>query len=159
MNSHRTNEVLREATDLIKQEEGFRARAYQCSEGYITIGYGTKLHNRPWCMDTKQFCLKVSDRSASALLMDVLSEGLEDLLREEYSVMNAIPISKAAVLLSMQYQLGTRGLLGFNKMWIALRNFNYIEAERQALDSKWADQTPARALRHAEILGEPTYVN
>ncbi len=29
--------------DVLQFEEGFRAKAYHCSEGYPTIGIGTKL--------------------------------------------------------------------------------------------------------------------
>jgi GH24 family phage-related lysozyme (muramidase) len=27
----------------IKKDEGFRAKPYKCSEGFLTIGYGSKL--------------------------------------------------------------------------------------------------------------------
>lgn len=154
MHSHHYEQVLQAASDLIKQSEGFRAEPYQCSEGYVTIGYGTKLHARPHCMDETQFTIRVTERSASALLQDVLEAGLTDLLREEYLVMNALPVPKAAVIMSMQYQLGTQGLMAFRKMWLALRNYNYGLAEDEALDSKWAEQTPNRAKHHAYILGE-----
>lgn len=155
MHAHHLRRVLDAASDLIKQEEGFRAAPYQCSEGYITIGFGTKLHNRPHCMDETQFCLRVTERSATALLEDVLEQGLDDLLSVEYLVLNTLPIAKVAVLLSMQYQMGTQGLLAFGKMWAALRTGRFLVAETEALDSKWAKQTPARANRHANILGEP----
>ena len=60
--------------------------------------------------------------------------------------------ARAIVLLSMAYQMGVGGLLKFRKMLAAIEDNDWPEAEKQALDSRWAKQTPDRAKRHAEIL-------
>ena len=52
----------------------------------------------------------------------------------------------------MAYQIGVNGLLKFKKMISAIEFGDWEEAERQALDSKWAKQTPARAHRHAKVI-------
>ena len=36
-------EFSQDATDLIKEYEGFKARSYKCPAGHVTIGYGHKL--------------------------------------------------------------------------------------------------------------------
>ena len=50
----------------------------------------------------------------------------------------------------MGFQLGIGGLLGFRKMWAALERSDYAQAAEEALDSRWAEQTPNRAQEVAE---------
>jgi hypothetical protein len=45
------------------------------------------------------------------------------------------------------------GVLGFKLMLKALARGDRAEAERQALDSDWAEQTPNRAKRVARAIG------
>ncbi len=49
------------------------------------------------------------------------------------------------VLTEMAYQMGIRGLFGFEKMHIAIKNKEYSKARLEGLDSKWHNQTPRRA--------------
>ena len=123
--------------DNIKKEEGFVGVAYDDSLGIPTIGYGTKL---PLSKDESELILKHRlDKKIKELLLNKpfverLNENLQSALYE------------------MAYQLGVSGLLKFKKMWLALENKDYIEASKQALDSRWAKQTPNRAKRIAEII-------
>ena len=55
-------------------------------------------------------------------------------------------------LLNAIYQLGVGGLLGFVHMWGYIRQGHYALAAREALNSKWAQQTPNRAARLARLL-------
>lgn len=57
-------------------------------------------------------------------------------------------------LIQMAFQMGIRGLLSFNKMLWAMQHGNYKEAYREALNSKWAEQTPERAMRVAKMIRE-----
>ena len=52
----------------------------------------------------------------------------------------------------MSYQLGVNGLLEFKRMIAAIVNENYEQAAREAMNSKWQKQTPARVKRHANVL-------
>ena len=52
----------------------------------------------------------------------------------------------------MAYQMGVDGLFKFKKMIAALGKGDWNEAAHQALDSRWAKQTPARAERHAAVI-------
>ena len=40
----------------------------------------------------------------------------------------------------------------FKKMWKALEGGNYGDASDEMLDSRWAAQTPERAVRHARVI-------
>ena len=57
-----------------------------------------------------------------------------------------------AALISMAYQLGVSGLFKFKRMIAAIKTQDWKEAEKQALDSRWAKQTPERAIETARML-------
>jgi len=134
--------------DVLEIEEGFRESAYLCSEGYATIGIGTKIHLDK-NTDPSKFCFKVT-RQIAGLMLD---EELERVYTALDGKMRGLSEDRKTILVSMAYQMGVSGLLGFKNMWRALDTGNFAEAERQALDSKWARQTPNRAWRHASVLG------
>ena len=133
--------------EVLVFEEGMRTDPYVCSEGYVTIGIGTKLHNSP-NIDPRDFCLRVSEKAARALLEDEVDR-IRLLLASE---LDGLDVDVQTILLSMAYQMGVRGLLGFRKMWAALKAGDRATAAYEALDSQWARQTPARANRHADVI-------
>ena len=72
-------------------------------------------------------------------------------LESEFST-GLIEWERLAVLESMCYQLGIAGFRKFKNMISAIDIGDWGEAAKQALDSRWAKQTPKRAERHAEVL-------
>ncbi|WP_376787674.1 hypothetical protein [Klebsiella aerogenes] len=66
-----------------------------------------------------------------------------------YTVIDEV---RRAALVNMVFQLGATGVLGFKKMLQYLNNREYSLAADEALDSKWAVQTPARAKRVTEVI-------
>lgn len=115
----------------LKHDEGFRGNPYTDTEGYLTIGYGTKL--------------PLSRKEAEVLLKMRLDETIEDV----NSRLSHLNIRKEAwdILYNMAYQLGVGGLLKFKKMLKALEKQDYETAAKEGLDSLWARQTPNRARR------------
>jgi len=133
---------------ILKFEEGFNTHPYLCSEGYVTIGYGTKLHNHK-DMNPKDFCLVVNEESAMALLKVEVNHIVNRLVAGPYSAtFRDLDTVRKDILISMAYQMGTNGLYGFKNMWIALAERDYLRAAEEMLDSRWAVQTPNRANRH-----------
>jgi len=141
-------------TGILKLEEGFRARPYNDSLGYVTIGYGTKVHTDR--LPAEDFLMEVTPAQAELWL-------LRDLMAMEKGIRNshvlgiyedAIEgnVARRAVILSMCYQMGVEGVLKFHDMWAALAVFNYDAAAAAMLHSTWAEQTPARAERHAALM-------
>ena len=135
--------------ELLDFEEGFSAKPYIDSLGYPTIGNGTLIG--PKGAPLSCYTLEVSREVAHLLLKDMMSINLEK-LRQLYWYEN-LDEDKQMIIQSMAYQLGMSGLLKFKNMIKALTDKNYSESEKQALDSLWAKQTPARAKRHATVLG------
>ena len=128
-----------EAYCKVSTEEGFSAEMYDCTEGYKTIGYGFNL-------DALEMPREVADLWLSILIADV-EESLS-----QYSWFESTDDVRRIVLIDMCYQLGMSGLLKFKKMIAAVSVRNWSEAANQLLDSLYARQTPARALRNANIL-------
>lgn len=134
--------------ELLFIEEDFRANPYLCSEGYPTIGIGTKIGPKGADIDLYQF--SVTERSAMQLLLDELDKKRNELIECDWFV--SLDAVRADIILSMAYQMGITGLLKFKKMIAAIEDKNWNEAANQALDSRWAKQTPERAERHATVL-------
>lgn len=132
---------------LLEFEEGFSSTPYIDTEGYPTIGYGTKIgtKNAP----IEQYTFTVSKEVGKLLIKDHL-KGCEKYLSTK--MLCHTNKARYTILLSMCYQLGEAGLDGFKKMWKAIEEGAWEEASKQALDSKAARQTPNRWSRHAEVL-------
>ena len=77
-------------------------------------------------------------------------------LREAFNSLNiSKPVkeldeARRGVLLSMAFQMGTEGLLGFKNTLEMVRTGRYTDAAKGMLNSLWAKQTPQRAKRHSE---------
>jgi lysozyme len=65
-----------------------------------------------------------------------------------------LPDRKKQALANMAFQLGVAGLMNFRRMLSAIKDEDWTRARMEALDSKWASQTPARAREVANMLGE-----
>lgn len=133
--------------DLLEYEEGFSSTPYVDTEGYPTIGYGTKIgtKNAP----IEQYVFTVTKRTAQSMLEEHLKQVSSYLSKKMLVHVNS---ARYTILQSMCYQLGGAGLDGFKKMWKAIERGDWEEASKEALDSKWAVQTKARSKRHAEVL-------
>jgi len=119
----------------LKRHEGLRLHAYQDHLGYWTIGYGRLIDERK--------SGGISKAEAEHLLANDIDR-VARRLQHETGFRNApSPVKRA--LVNMAFQLGVTGLLGFKRMWAALEQRDYERAAEEALDSRWAEQTPNRA--------------
>lgn len=125
-------------TDILVVEEGFRGNIYVDTEGFETIGIGTKL--------------PISKEEGILLLEFRLNKIKRDV--DEALAHLQIEDDAWDVLYLMAYQLGVGGLLKFQKMINALERQDYKTASKEMLLSKWAKQTPNRANRMAEMMKE-----
>lgn len=139
-------------TQLLAFEEGFRAEPYYCSEGYPTIGIGQKIGRKGDPLEYYTFTVDM--KTAEALLesnLKPIHDYLTDALDMFYPA-HSWDDPRDVILQSMAYQLGTSGLSKFKNMWKAIEQGDWDTASKEALDSRWAKQTPERAKRHAEVL-------
>ena len=143
--------------DVLKFEEGYVSVVYLCGSRHPTIGFGFNLSNDVF--DDKENAvfkmlygdIRINGKIADQLLCSVVSQYRGQLQTATfYAISN---IDTKFILLSMCYQLGINGLLGFRNMIAALEAGDKETAKKEALDSLWAKQTSARAMRHARVIG------
>lgn len=127
--------------DSLRREEGFRGNPYRCSADRLTVGYGTLL---PLTQKEADWLL----RERLAHTQDRLAEAL-DAHGIHYM---GLPAKIQRALAEMAYQMGVRGVCGFRDMLAAVRVGDWPRAHDEALDSRWARQTPGRAKRMAALL-------
>jgi lysozyme len=129
----------------LKRHEGFDPGAYQDHLGFWTIGYGRLIDKRRGGGISQQEAEMLLDNDIEARIT-ALSNRLEWFQR--------LPPKKKLALANMAYQLGVDGVFGFRRMLAAMKRADWSEAKREALDSKWARQTPERAKEVAGWIGE-----
>lgn len=124
------NSIFNELKERVKKNEGFSAEAYLDSLGYPTFGYGSR---------------KIREKYADLNMQDDLRECVA--LVEGYIANEGISIDefRVGILAEMAYQMGFKGVLGFKKMWRALRDMDYVTAAAEMKNSRWFKQTPVRA--------------
>lgn len=128
---------------LLLRDEGFRRSAYTDSLGFWTVGIGR-------CVDARKGG-GISQSEAFLLLRN-------DLSTKSAALDASIPWWKAldpvrrAVLLSMAFQMGAAGLLGFRNTLQAVREGRWSDASTLMMTSKWATQAPLRASRLADAM-------
>lgn len=128
-------------------EEGYRRSAYQDHLGYWTIGIGRLI-------DARKDAGLTIEEAKYLLANDIAAKRRE--LDLQLPMWRGLSSTRRMALLSMAFQMGTAGLLGFPSMLAALAARDYEGAAREALDSRWAQQTPERAHRVAAMLRDET---
>lgn len=125
----------------LRRDEGVKRSAYQDHLGFWTIGVGRLIDGR------KGGGLR--DNEIALLLANDIEDRVKALTDALPWFAGLDPI-RQAVLLNMAFQLGTAGLLAFSTTLAHVRAGRYYEASQSMLKSKWATQTPERALRLAD---------
>lgn len=137
-------EGKKEFYDLLREhfeeEEGVRAVPYRDTLGHLTIGIG---HN-------------LAKPISKAAILQIFADDLDDAITEVktlfYGYWDAMTDGRKLALISMCFQLGQAGLQEFRHMIRAIQAGKWEEAAKEALESQWAVQTPARAQRIALML-------
>ena len=126
--------------DDIKKHEGFSPVVYQCTAGYDTIGYGQRIKY-----------LKVTQEQSEEWLKEDL-ENLKYVLADKYAWFLPSPQEVKDIVMNMNYQLGVSAFSKFKKTIKYIKVKDYKAASIEMLDSKWARQTPNRALELSNII-------
>lgn len=128
------------AADL-KQDEGWRSAVYQDSEGWWSLGYGFLVDSRKGGGLPKE----IGD-----IWLNYNLDNLAASLRAALPKWEQYPDGIQRALANMAYQLGVAGLLEFRKTLALIDEGRYTDAACEALNSRWAEQTPNRARRVSE---------
>lgn len=126
--------------ETIIKDEGMRLKPYRCTAGKLTIGVGRNIEDNG-----------ISEGEALILLSNDITACIREvssLFGKHFSLLTQ---PRQNVLINMAFQLGITRLRKFKKLRKAIANYDYDEASKEMLDSKWAKlQTPERANRLAE---------
>jgi lysozyme len=133
-------DAISTATDLLKQEEGFKKFPYKDTMGNLTIGYGLALYKHG-----------IPEPLAAIITSYILANEIEPQLKTLTWYQNLDSI-RQSIILDMAYQLGVGGLLAFNSMIACLANKDYNGAADDLLKSLLAKQVPIRTQKHAQII-------
>ena len=126
--------------EQLVDHEGLELHPYEDSLGILTIGVGRNLEERG-----------ISEDEAFYLLGNDI-EIIWDELIKQHPIVEDLDDQRQMILLDMAFNMGVPRLGKFKKMWAAIEDGDMIEASKQALDYRWADQVGRRAERLAERL-------
>lgn len=121
-------------------DEGRCKRIYTDTVGKITGGVGRNLTDRGF-----------RDDEIDLMLSNDVAEAIGE-CRRMFRNFDSLNDARQEVLVNMMFNLGYARLAGFKKMIAAVHSSNWAEAERQMLDSKWADDVGNRADRLATAM-------
>ena len=122
--------------EQLKRHEGLVLHAYTDHLGFWTIGYGRLIDERRGG--------GLSEEEAELLLRNDVQR-VTDEVERRLPWVRGLSEPRRQALCNMAFQMGVAGLLGFRKMLAAMRSGRFDRAAREALDSRWAKQTPTRA--------------
>jgi lysozyme len=123
----------------IKEHEGFRDTVYYDHLGNATVGWGHLV--------TSEDNFTSGVTYPEEVLEQVFEKDFAKAKEGADSLCKDLPINYIArgVLIEMCFQLGVTGVSKFRNMFEALKIPDYNKASEEMLDSKWYEQTPARA--------------
>lgn len=143
-----------------EQEEGRRHDLYRDSLGLWTIGVGhlvsdgrnvTEEQARAM-LDQQGKPAPWSDEQIDAQL-EADNAATMHAIQRAFPFVTSLPERVQAGIYDMAFQLGPSRCAGFKRMWVALQCRDYAGAQREALNSVWHQQTPARCERVAAMIG------
>lgn len=142
--------MKQELTRQLKADEGVKAQAYQDQLGFWTIGVGRLI-------DSRKPGSGLRPSEIDFMLQNDIDDRIEALTRSLPWFQN-LDDARKGVLLNMAFQMGVEGLMGFKNTLRMVEDGDYMGAARNMLQSKWAEQTPARAARMAEQMRSGKWV-
>ena len=136
--------------EIIKEHEGFEPRPYSLeyktsdgeniTEKFKTIGYGFRLDY-----------LELDEEISELILIKKIHK-IEKDLDNNFPFYDQLPEGVRHGMVSMVYQLGLKTFMKFKKTIAFIENNEYKMAANEALDSRWAVQTPSRAKAVTEMI-------
>ena len=129
-----------------QRDKGGLHRAYRCSAGALTIGYGHNLDLNP--VPGISAASKLTEDQAQRLLVADIAVA-KDAVDRLLPWAESLDAPRRAVLVNMAFNLGPSGLLSFTNTLAAARRGDFSDAATRMLASKWAKQVKGRAVELA----------
>ena len=140
---------------MLKRHEGVRTKVYKDILGHKTIGIGHKLKpNENMTEMTKEEIENLFEKDLANAVEDT-----EKIIKENNLNLNAV---QKNALANMVFQMGGgaykkpgkkgTGVRAFSRTLQLLKKGEYEKASKEALNSRWASQTPKRAKEISKLL-------
>ena len=148
-----SNPTYDEIYEFIKQNEGYKKKAYRDSRKHLTVGIGFNL-DQP---GAKQVLEKLGiDYNKVRQGQELNDQQIKSIFSKdtEVAIMNAksfadnydsLPKSVKLALIDMAFNLGGAGLNKFANLKQAIESYNYQKAANEMKNSLWFKQVPQRA--------------
>jgi lysozyme len=133
-----TSADLSELRRALMDAEGFRASAYQDSEGFWTIGFGRLIDERKGG--------RISREEGLLLLENDISTALHECERAFPWFTTLDPV-RQRVLVELRFNLGLAGLQAFKQTLAAFERHDFDAAAHGLRQSKWYGQVKRRGVR------------
>ena len=143
------NLELLKGTEWLEKYEGYRSEIYLDTVNVETVGIGRNLEVYPFDEEEQE----VYDKEgyphvlAVAWAYNKLAECRKNIIIHKPWLVEQPPVVRQIVT-DMTYNLGLKGVLQFQKMFLALKDNDYKQAALELQDSKYFSQTGRRALAH-----------
>jgi lysozyme len=149
--------VMSQIIAILNFEEGYREAPYLDSQGFPTVAGGIRIGPKGASLSNYNFLVPrlVGDTWKQSIVAGKVQQ-----IHSRTALQQALAQCSEArcdVLYSMAYQLGIDGLALFRNMLTAITQKDFDAAADAMLNSLWANQTPGRARRHAEVMRSGTY--
>jgi GH24 family phage-related lysozyme (muramidase) len=130
--------------EMLKQHEGFRAKLYKDTEGFVTGGFG---HN----FDGKG----LSEAASEFILNEDIAEA-EDWAKKNLPWWSLLDQVRQDVISMMVFNMGGK-ILGFKKFIAEIQKGNWTGASSEMLNSHWARQVGNRAIVLSKMMDRGTW--
>lgn len=141
MNMEGLNQIFHDkVVDMLKRHEGLRTFPYNCSQGFLTCGVGRNLDANG-----------ISEEEAHYLLYNDIKKVQEELTKN-WGVWRTFPEKARMVCIDMAFQMGITGFMSFRETRKLMELGKWLEASEEVLRSRYAVQTPNRALYNSRQL-------
>lgn len=125
----------------LQKDEGLRLKAYRCTSGVLTIGYGHTDGVKSKDVITKE--------QAEALLDADIAVAIAD-AKIACKCFDKLDGPRKTVIANMSFNLGLERLALFQRTLAAVCSGKYQDAALHMMQSKWATQVKQRAVRLAK---------
>ena len=139
----------------IGRDEGFRAEAYNDTEGIPTVGYGRNLRDVGW--KGRKYASKdefnseypdgISEQEARETLEGDVEQGISDAKRLAGDAWDSLSDLRQEILSNLSFNLGYSRFSKFRGAWRNLKAGDAGMTAMELADSKWARQVKRRSCR------------
>ena len=132
--------MLDKIVEMLRRHEGLRLHPYHCSENKLTLGIGRNIEDRGITEDEALFLLNNDIKL------------VQEELTKNWGVWRTFPEKARMVCIDMTFQMGITGFMSFRETRQLMELGKWVDASEEVLRSKYAIQTPSRALYNSRQL-------